>query len=158
MKILIVSDTHRKNQNFFNVVRKQSPDMVIHCGDAEGCEDDLAQAAGCPLMIVLGNNDFFSQLPREDIFQIGTYPVFLTHGHTYHVGMGIEPLKNAAIDRGTAIAMYGHTHRPLIDQTGSVTIINPGSLSQPRQENHKPSFIMMDIDRFGLAHFALNYL
>ena len=46
MKILIVSDTHRKNQNFFNVVRKQSPDMVIHCGDAEGCEDDLAQAAG----------------------------------------------------------------------------------------------------------------
>jgi hypothetical protein len=72
--------------------------------------------------------------------------------------MGIEPLKNAAIDRGMAIAMYGHTHRPLIDQTGSVTIINPGSLSQPRQENHKPSFIMMDIDRFGLAHFALNYL
>ena len=36
MKILIVSDTHKKNENYFKVLEMHHPDMVIHCGDAEG--------------------------------------------------------------------------------------------------------------------------
>ena len=38
MKILIVSDTHKKNENYFKVLEMHHPDMVIHCGDAEGSE------------------------------------------------------------------------------------------------------------------------
>ena len=65
MKILIVSDTHKKNENYFKVLEMHHPDMVIHCGDAEGSEYALSSAAECPVYIVLGNNDFFSDLPRE---------------------------------------------------------------------------------------------
>lgn len=159
MRILIVSDTHGRHSNLELVLRRVGEiDMMIHCGDVEDGESHIRSLVSCELHMVRGNNDFFSSLPREDVFQIGSYPVFLTHGHRYHVGMGTEALKSAAIERGAAIAVYGHTHCPLIDQTGSVTMINPGSLSQPRQENHKASFIMMDIDRLGIAHFALNYL
>ena len=38
MKILIVSDTHKKNENYFKVLEMHHPDMVIHCGDAEGSD------------------------------------------------------------------------------------------------------------------------
>ena len=60
MKILIVSDTHRKNDNYFDVLKLENPNLVIHCGDAEGSEYALTQGAKCPVKIVLGNNDFFS--------------------------------------------------------------------------------------------------
>ena len=39
MKILIVSDTHRKDGNLQWVMEKEKPfDMLIHLGDAEGRE------------------------------------------------------------------------------------------------------------------------
>ena len=39
MRILIVSDTHRRNENFLRVVDKIGPlDLVVHCGDVEGSE------------------------------------------------------------------------------------------------------------------------
>lgn len=66
MRILIVSDTHRKNENYFKVLQKMKKlDMVIHCGDVEGSEYALSEAADCPVLMVSGNNDFFTQLPRE---------------------------------------------------------------------------------------------
>ena len=39
MKILIVSDTHRKDDNLKKVIEELKPlDMFIHLGDAEGSE------------------------------------------------------------------------------------------------------------------------
>jgi len=80
MKILIVSDTHRKHENLNVVLERTQPvDMVIHLGDAEGEEDYIRELAGCPLEIVAGNNDFFSCLPREKELEIGKYRVLITH-------------------------------------------------------------------------------
>lgn len=158
MKILVVSDTHRKNDNYFAVLNLHKPDLVIHCGDAEGSEYALTQAADCPVQIVLGNNDFFSQLPRELVLNVGPYKVWVTHGHNYYVYMGNETIKKEAIARGMDIVMYGHTHRPVIDRTDGIIAINPGSLSYPRQDGHRPSYIIMEIDRYEEAHFTVAYL
>ena len=158
MKVLIVSDTHRKNDIYFNIVKLHKPDMVIHCGDAEGSEYALTEAADCPVHIVLGNNDFFSELPRELELQVGKYKVWVSHGHTYYVSMGNEQIKHEAAARGVDIVCYGHTHRPVIDQKGPVIALNPGSLSYPRQENRRPSYIIMETDRSGEAHFTIAYI
>lgn len=159
MKVLIVSDTHRHNENFIKVFNRVTPvDMVIHCGDAEGSEYEICEVAGCPVEIVMGNNDFFSNLPREKEVHIGNYKVWILHGHNYYVSTGNETLKREARGKGVDIVMYGHTHRPLIDIENDLITVNPGSLSYPRQEGHKPSFIIMDIDRKGVAHFTINYL
>ena len=82
----------------------------------------------------------------------------LTHGHYYNVSAGLELLKNEAIARGANIVMFGHTHRPLINIDDEVTIINPGSLSYPRQDGRRPSYIIMEIDDKGEAHYTINYL
>lgn len=158
MKILIVSDTHKKNANYFKVVEMHQPDMVIHCGDVEGSEYAITEAAACPVYIVLGNNDFFSELPRELELNIGRYRVWVTHGHNYYVSMGNENLKREAAARGMDIVFYGHTHRPVIDIDDEVIAVNPGSLSYPRQEGHFPSYAIMEIDRHDEVHFTIAYL
>ena len=114
-KILIVSDTHRRDENLKMVIEREKPlDMLIHLGDAEGSEHAIASWVNeeCSLEMILGNNDFFSMLERERDFYIGKYRVLLTHGHYYSVSVGAEYLKKEARARGFDIAMFGHTHRP----------------------------------------------
>ncbi len=158
MKVLIVSDTHRKNDTYLNLVKLHKPDMVIHCGDVEGAEEILARGTDCPLYIVPGNNDYFSRLPRELELEIGEYKVWVTHGHNYYVSMGNETIKQEAVARGVDIVCYGHTHRPVVDRDRNIIAVNPGSLSYPRQENHRPSYVIMEIDRGGKLHFTIAYL
>ncbi|MBP3603531.1 MAG: metallophosphoesterase [Lachnospiraceae bacterium] len=159
MKVLIVSDTHRYNENYLRVLEKVAPvDMVVHCGDIEGSEYLIAQSAACPVQMVQGNNDFFSDLPREKEFYIGKYKVWLTHGHTYGVMVSDRYIKMEAIERNVDIVMYGHSHRPVVDFGDGIIAINPGSLTYPRQEGKKPSFIIMELDKKGEAHFTINYI
>ena len=159
MKILIVSDTHKKNDNYFRVLKKVEPvDLIIHCGDIEGSEYAFAASADCLVEMVAGNNDFFSQLPMEREFGIGKYHVWVTHGHNYYVSMGNENLKEEARARGADIVFYGHTHKPVLDLKDDVIAVNPGSLSYPRQDGRKPSYVLMEIDNLGEAHFTLCYL
>ena len=159
MKILVVSDTHGHEENLERVLERVAPmDALVHLGDVEGHEDYIESLAGCPSYIVSGNNDFFSDLPREMEIQLGRYRALLTHGHYYGASVGIERLEEEGRGRGVQIVMYGHTHRPLIEQLEGITILNPGSLSYPRQIVRKPSFIVMDIDRMGEAHYTINYL
>lgn len=157
MKVLIVSDTHRKNENYFKALERVKPDLVIHCGDAEGGEYVLSNAAACPVQIVLGNNDFFSYLPRELELELGSFKVWVTHGHNYYVSMGSEVIKREARARGFDIVMYGHTHKPSVDRQGGVIAVNPGSLSYPRQEGRRPSYVVMEVEG-ERADFAIEYL
>ena len=161
MKILIVSDTHRKDESLKQVIEEQAPlDMLIHLGDAEGSEMRIADWVneGCQLEMVMGNNDFFSSLDREIELELKGHRIFLTHGHYYNVSLGVEGLYQEAIDRDCDIAMYGHTHRPFLEQRGEVTILNPGSLSYPRQEGRKPSYMMMYMEEDGNVRYERHFL
>ena len=159
MKVLIVSDTHRRHGNLETVLENVGKmDLLIHLGDAEGEEDYIEAIAGCPVEIIAGNNDFFSNLDKEKVILLGKYKVLLTHGHYYNVSLGIESLYQEAIDRDCDIAMYGHTHRPFLEQRGEVTILNPGSLSYPRQEGRKPSYMMMYMEEDGNVRYERHFL
>lgn len=161
MKVLIVSDTHRKDENLQKVIAENGPfDMLIHLGDSEGSEEKITSWAGkdCTLHMVLGNNDFFSNLDRELEVRIGKYRVLLTHGHYYNVSLGVERLEEEARERNVDMVMYGHTHRPFYQVNKGIYILNPGSLSYPRQEGRKPSYMIMELDDQGEPHFTLNFL
>ena len=161
MKILVVSDTHRKDDNLQCVIEQEKPfDMLIHLGDAEGSEQWIPEwaGAGCKMAMVLGNNDFFSRLERELEMEIGPHRVLLTHGHYYGVSMGPEGLAEEAKSRGCDIAMYGHTHRPFLDKICGVTVLNPGSLSYPRQEGRRPSYMIITADEDGRMDYDQRYL
>ena len=137
---------------------EQPLDLIIHCGDAEGSEYIISEAADCPVEIVLGNNDFFSDLPKEKEIMVGKFHVLITHGHYYYVTTGNELIKREARARGMDIVIYGHTHRPVVDIDNEITALNPGSLTYPRQDGKKPSYIIMNIDDNGQADFSIHYL
>lgn len=155
MKILIVSDTHGKCKNLENALNKVKPiDMLLHLGDVLGDTDYIEQIAGCRTEIIAGNNDILTALDREKLIQVGKYSILMTHGHRYQY----DTLREVADWNGANILMFGHTHHPLLEMEGAVWLVNPGSISFPRQEGRKPSFLIMEIDDHGNAHFTLNYL
>ena len=161
MKILVVSDTHRKDDNLKLVLSEECPlDMLIHLGDAEGSEHFIPDWVNpeCRMEMVLGNNDFFSRLDREREIDIAGHKAFITHGHYYGVSMGPEGLVDEAKSRGCDIAMYGHTHRPFLDVIDGVTVLNPGSLSYPRQEGRRPSYMIIHEDADGKMDYQQKYL
>lgn len=159
MKILIVSDTHRKCGVLQLVLKRVgSIDMMIHLGDIEGDEDYIRTMAGCEVAMVSGNNDYFSRLNSEEELTIGKYKVLITHGHYYRVSLGTKNIMEIAKSRGFDIVMFGHTHRPMIEYGDGIIALNPGSISYPRQEPRVPSYMLMEIDRFGEAHFTICYV
>lgn len=159
MRILIVSDTHGRNSGYLEVLEKhEKMDMVIHCGDVEGSEYLIAEAAGCKSVIVQGNNDFFSDLPSETIVQLGNYKALVTHGHRYYVSMGYEHLVREAKKRHLDVVIYGHTHRPVIAREDGILVINPGSLTYPRQEGRQCTYIIMEITEDGEMDCKLHIL
>ena len=146
-KYLLVSDTHGKDENFYKVLDIEEPiDGIIHCGDFDGSEGKYAIAANCPVYFVAGNNDYFSDLNRELEFTLDGHRVFLSHGHRYLVGMDLENIRSEGMSRGAEIICFGHTHKPVAKTMGGVYVFNPGSLSYPRQEGRRPSYIVMSID------------
>ena len=159
MKILVVSDTHGRDENFEQAVMQETPfDMLIHCGDVEGREIFIEALTECSCHIVSGNNDFFSDLPREEIVEAGNNRIFVTHGHYYGVSMDITGVIDEAKDRGCNAVFFGHTHKPLLENIGGVLALNPGSLTYPRQRGRRPSYAIVNLDQTGHLTAELKYL
>lgn len=159
MRILIVSDTHGKDDNLDYVLKREGKiDAFIHLGDLEGSEDYLPYQLTCPCYMVAGNNDFYSHLNKELTAELGKYTALLTHGHLYSLYCGYDYLESAGIARGVDIVMFGHTHCPLVEIRDNITLINPGSLSLPRQSGRQPSYIMMTIDENDEVSYEIKYL
>ena len=159
MKVLIVSDTHGRNSGFLDLLEEcEKMDMVIHCGDVEGSEYLISESVGCKSVIVQGNNDYFSDLPREAVVKLGKYKALVTHGHPYYVNMGHDHLVREAKKRKMDMVIYGHTHRPVIAKENGIIVLNPGSLTYPRQADRKYTYIIMKIDENGEVECSLKSL
>lgn len=159
MKILVVSDSHRYNENI-EIIKSNvgKLDMVIHCGDTEGTEDYIRSLFPCPVCIVAGNNDYFSHLSQEASFTIGEKRVMVTHGHRHHVNAGVDMLVRDAINKKADIVIFGHTHRPMMEHRDGLIILNPGSISYPRQADRRPSYIIIETNSHGDMQYKLNYI
>ncbi len=155
-----MSDTHGQNANLCLVLeRERNLDGLIHLGDSECGEIGIRQLVECPVYMVNGNCDFFSKLPMHQVIEIGASKILLIHGHTCFVTAGTRELARTARSHGCNVAMYGHTHVPLIDQSDpSLTILNPGSLTYPRQSGRRPSYLVMTVGEDGAAEYEVRYL
>ena len=149
----------KTNPYLERAVMMETPfDMLVHCGDVEGREIFIEALVDCPCCIVAGNNDFFSDLPREEEIELDGNKVLVTHGNYYGVSMDISGVAEEAKSRDCDAVFFGHTHKPVIEEIDGVLAINPGSLSYPRQEGRQPSYAIMEIDRRGKVHFTIAYL
>ncbi len=156
MRILVISDSHGKNDDVKQVIKQVGDiDMFIHLGDVERGVDYINSLTDVEKHIISGNNDYALDLPATDSFMIADKKVFITHGHRFYVGSGVERLREYALENGYDIVMYGHTHVPFLEVGDKVTILNPGSISYPRQDGRKHTFMMIDVDPKGEFHYNI---
>ena len=82
MRILVISDSHGRNDDIEGVLKQVGDiDMMIHCGDVERGDSYIREIADCPVVMVAGNNDYYLDLPSEEEVRIGDYKVLQHHIH-----------------------------------------------------------------------------
>ena len=161
MRILIVSDSHGKNGNIKEIVNRiKQIDLFIHLGDSQCSNNELETIVPCPIEIVAGNTDWHSTNPKSKIIELMGLRIFITHGHNHHVKHGsFDDIIKTARTNNAHIAMFGHTHVPFLDQSKSdIILLNPGSITYPRQQGYLPSYMIMEIDSEGIPHFMEAYI
>ena len=159
MKVLIVSDTHGRRGELEEIIELEKPfQFLIHCGDVEGDEEYIRQTAGCDCVFVKGNNDFFSDLSGSECFILEGFRVMVTHGHMYGVSLNTAMLEEEARSRGVQIVMFGHTHRPYLEEKDGLILMNPGSVSYPRQPGRQPGYAVMEIRKNQQPQITQKYL
>ena len=143
MSILIFSDTHGNTSDAIRIINEASVvDAIIHAGDHIADADKIHNIFPyIPMYSVSGNCDFLGMQIPSLSFMLKDKKFFLTHGHLFGVKTDLSSLKKHCVENDIDIAIFGHTHSPLIDYCGSTTIINPGTM-----HGYKKSYAVVEIE------------
>ena len=130
-KIIVISDTHKNISNAIDIISRHNPDYVLHLGDHADDADEIRYIfPETDVIGVCGNCDWSSltNAPVERMIDIDGVKILMCHGHTYSVKQGIGGYVAAATVKGAHIALFGHTHIPMLENTGRMIIMNPGTV------------------------------
>jgi len=102
-------------------------DFIIHAGDI--CDPSILEelAVIAPVTAVRGNNDkgaWAMKVNETEFLQVGDFLVYVIHD------LGQLKIEPAAAHVHAVVS--GHSHRPLIEERGSVLYVNPGSAGPRR--------------------------
>lgn len=142
MKLLVFSDTHGSTDVLHDIIsrNKLNCDIVIHLGDnLRDAQEVMCDFPEIAFLGVLGNCDYpllYANEKYEGAFTAENRRLFYTHGHKFNVNYGIEYLVSNAKFNNADIALYGHTHVAMCKEMSGITVINPGSLSLPRDRSN----------------------
>lgn len=158
-RALIFSDSHGRIDRALEIIRQHpEAEAVFHCGDVMDDADRLRRATPHPVAIVRGNGDYGPGLPQELVTVFAGKKFAMCHGHRHHVYGGMETLRYWGLEREADVVLFGHTHIPFVEQSSTLTLINPGSITRPRQADHRPSYAVVDIDTKGELKVRIQYL
>ena len=152
MKILIISDSHGRTDNIELIKHKIGKiDMIIHCGDGASDYDFISDYFKCRLNGVAGNCDMFTREPQVLNLNIEGKIVHVEHGNRLPV-FDENNIIRYARDNGYSVILYGHTHVQKIVYEDGIWVVNPGSISRPR--DGMPSYCIMSTDGKGGFNFV----
>lgn len=143
-KVLIFSDSHGENSLMEKIINFEEPDIIIHCGDH--CLSNEKYLNERFTYYVRGNNDSIGI--REHIFKIENLNFLLTHGDDFcYFNYDFNSLIKYAKEIGVNVALIGHSHKEEFIKKDGITIINPGSISFPRNVSHKKTYAVINVDK-----------
>ena len=137
MRALIFSDSHGDEENLrwmAELMSRRGPvNAYVHCGD--GAKDFervenylLTLSPQARIYGVRGNCDYFvHDVPDQRVMRLGTVNVLITHGHLYGVKTTLSLLPRPAKELGCSVVLFGHTHRPTLEERDGILLMNPGT-------------------------------
>lgn len=139
-EIIIASDTHGRS-NYLGMLEQAYPkaDLFIHCGDLE---DDACRFPHW--VFVRGNNDFDFNMNEFHILRIEGVRMYILHSHRLSYRNREQQLVQLAKANDCQMVIYGHTHVPMAEKVDGVLLVNPGSMTYPRDGN-SPCYARMVI-------------
>ncbi len=155
MKILAMSDTHIKDGDSIPefLTNTKDFDMILHAGDFSSRQFyEFLNSTG-KLKAVHGNSDERSikkTLPERLVFEVDGIKIGVVHVGSLSIN-DTTALKYLAMEMDVKILIFGHFHRPLIDEK-DVILICPGSPTKPRMSN--PTYVVIDIQD-GIPYFEI---
>lgn len=149
MKVLIISDTHGKIDHVTMVLERTIPlgvGAILHCGDYAS-DARLLQKYYPHIEVhyVYGNCDVGFGGAYSEVVEIEGVSFYMTHGHRYGVKWGeYDDLVIDAIAHEAQVAVCGHSHCAHIEWQDEVLVLNPGSITQPRDGRY-PSYAIVEV-------------
>jgi putative phosphoesterase len=93
--------------------------------------------------------DRLAQAPTTFEIESGGAKLLMVHATPWSPFAGYVNPGSPFLRRISALpfnfVVLGHTHRPMIETAGAVTVINPGSCSQPRDGTREGSYAILDL-------------
>jgi putative phosphoesterase len=95
--------------------------------------------------------DFLASAPSSLEFESAGVSVLMTHASPW------QPFDEYIYPWSPQLARFsqlpydfiilGHTHVPMVHQSAGITVINPGSCSQPRDQDRRGSYAILDTEQ-----------
>jgi putative phosphoesterase len=138
MRIVVISDTHGNVDGASLLLSTVAGiDLVVHLGDHIADIWALAADLPCPVVGVLGNEDRAEPGPSELVIPAAGAALLALHGHLFDLNpylpkdeweRRMDELVAAARREHASAVLFGHTHRPYLEQRGGILLVNPGEI------------------------------
>jgi len=170
-QLLVISDSHGHKENLYDALIQKGKecDALIFLGD--GIEDLLnlieenhnleQKDKFLPSVIVFvqgnGDDSYYSyytdeikkiDIPETQEITAAGKRIFITHGHRFNVYYTLHRLEEKLETEDYDIVLFGHTHVPFQERLGSKLLLNPGSISLPRNHSNK-CFVVLTVEKFS---------
>ena len=133
MKILVLSDTHGDISAAKKIWASiDGLDLVLHLGDHFGDARKLAASIRTEVLGVTGNCDRKAEPLLHRIVDTEFGPILMTHGHVEKVRVSFDNLIYKALENNCKAVLFGHTHVAMHEIIDGIHVVNPGSLTRPR--------------------------
>lgn len=140
-RLVVMSDSHGDDDAVDSIILENpDADAYLHCGDLSSPENYHPE-----LVLVKGNNDYFSNAPYERVLHFGGIKIYMCHSHKLYGYPARKALVRKAKEYGCALALYGHTHMYDDSEVDGVKVLNPGSCWHNR-DGREPSYAIVDIE------------
>ncbi|MDR2823191.1 MAG: metallophosphoesterase [Mycoplasmataceae bacterium] len=154
-RILVIADSHGENAIMQDIITKQKADLIIHAGDY--CTD-IQWMKKHFHYFVDGNND--NEWVPIQIFTVGEFKFLLTHGHPEWSFDSIkwhQRLRKLGGQHHADVVIYGHSHTEVVDQSSKPFIVNPGSITLPRNNKNCKSYMIIEVNNRDI-NFFIKYI
>ena len=147
-KILVVSDSHGSDTGIRQAIKQEGEDIdvLVHCGDmGHDIKASLGLDYRFDIYSVTGNCDYLLPQIPEVSFKLGYFNFLVIHGHLLDVKYSNDRIIAYAKENYADIVLFGHSHIPEIEERFGVLLVNPGSISLPRQFSRNKTYAVVTI-------------